>query len=95
MKVSALTRISDLAPKICHIVPFTGDVLHMKRVFLYCHCPTKHIVVLVAACFKVLQGFMVSLECVSLASQIQFEPSNTPYYYSQALLLYDPVLSLC
>ena len=91
MKVSALTRISGLAPKICHIVLLTGDVLHMERVFLYYNGPTEHMVLLVAAGFRVLQGFMVSLEC---ECQIQFEASNTPYYYCQALL-YDSVLSLC
>ena len=66
---------------------------YTERVFLYCHGPTDHKVLLVGSILQVLQRFMVSLECKSLASQIQLEVSNTQHY-CQALLC-DRVLSFC
>ena len=66
-----------------------GDVFHTElRVFLYCHGPTEQMVILVGS--SGTSGFMVFLECESLASQITFEASNTPHY-CLALHLYDYV----
>ena len=92
MKFCPLTRISSPAPEICPNVLLTGDVFYTERVCLYCHGPTEHRVILVGGILHAFYGFMISLECESLASWIQFEASNTPHY-CQALFLYDWVLN--
>ena len=68
MKVCSLTTISS--PEICNNVFLTREVLYTERVFLYCHNPMEHRVILVGSILQVFQGFMVGLECKSLASQI-------------------------
>ena len=80
MKVCPLTRIFSPGPAISPNVLLTRDVFYMERVFLYCHGPTEYTVILVGSILQVLQGFMVSLECESHASQIQLETSITPQY---------------
>ena len=87
MKVCPLTRISRNLPQSS---PYP-DVFYAERVFLYCHGPMEHTVILVGSILQVFQGFVLGLEWESLASQIQFEASNTP----QALFLYDRVLKFC
>ena len=47
-----------------------------ELVFLYCHGPTEHAVVPVGSILQVLQGFVIGLECESLARQIQLEVPN-------------------
>ena len=49
MRVSPLTIIFSLVPEIAPNVFLTWDVLHTERVFLYCHGPTEHTVVLVGS----------------------------------------------
>ena len=49
MKVCPFTRISSPAPEICPNVFLTGDVFYAERVFLYCHGPTEHKVILVGS----------------------------------------------
>ena len=39
-----------------------------ERDFLYRHSPTEHKVILVGSILQVFQGFMIGLECESLAS---------------------------
>ena len=68
MKVCPLTRISSLAPEICPNVLLTRDVFYTERIFLYRHSPTEHTVILVGSILQVFQGFMIGLECESLAS---------------------------
>ena len=70
MKVCPLTRIFSPGPAISPNVLLTRDVFYMERVFLYCHGTTEYMVILVGSILQVLQGFMVSLECESHASQI-------------------------
>ena len=76
MKFCPLTRISSPAPEICPNVLLTGYVFYTERVCLYCHGPTEHRVILVGGILHAFYGFMISLECESLASWIQFEASN-------------------
>ena len=94
MKVSLLTRISSTAPEICRNILLNGNVLYTKRIFLCCHGPTEYTVILVGSILQVLQGFVVCLQCESLASQIHLEVSNAPHYCT-ALILYNLVLRLC
>ena len=68
MKVCPLTRISSSTPEICPNVLLTGDVFYVERVYLYRHCPTEHTVILVGSIRQVFEGFVISLECESLAS---------------------------
>ena len=68
MKVYPLTSISSPAPEIGPNVLLTGDVFYAERVFLYHHGPMEHTVILVGSILQVFQGFMISLECESLAT---------------------------
>ena len=67
MKVCPVTRISSLAPEICPNGLLTRYVFYAEKVFLYCHDPKEHMVVLVGSILQVFQGFMIGLECESLA----------------------------
>ena len=53
IKACPLTRISSPDPEIFPNVLLTGDVFHAERVFLYCHGPTKHTVILVGSILQV------------------------------------------
>ena len=68
MKVCQLTRISTPAPEICPNVLLTGDVFYTERVFLYHLGPKENTRILVGSILQVFQGFMIGLECESLAS---------------------------
>ena len=68
MKVCPLTKISSLAPEICSNVLLNGDDFYAERVFLYCHGPKEQTVLLVGSILQVFSGFMICLECESLAS---------------------------
>ena len=68
MKVCPLSRISSPAPETCPNVLLTGVVFYEERVFLYCHGPTEHMVILVFSIPQVFLGFMIGLECEYLAS---------------------------
>ena len=46
MKVAPLTRISSRAQEVCPNVLLTWDIFYTERVFLYCHGPTEHTVIL-------------------------------------------------
>ena len=59
MKVCPFRRISNPALEICPNVLLTGKSsrpTYMEKVFLYCHSPTEHTVILVGS---ILQVFLV------------------------------------
>ena len=56
MKVCSFTIISSPAPEICLSVPLIGDVLYTERVFLYCHNPMEHRVILVGSILRYFRG---------------------------------------
>ena len=63
MKVCPLTRISSPAPEICPNVLLARDVFYTETVFLCCHGPREHTVILLDNILQVLKGFMIGLEC--------------------------------
>ena len=90
MKVCPLTRISRNLPQCS---PYQGCLLHGKNIPVppwpnrtQCHFGRQHP--------SGIFGVMISLECESLASLIDFEASYTAHY-CQALFIYDWVLSFC
>ena len=45
--------LSSLAPEICPNVLLIGDVLYVERIFLYCHSPMEHMVILIGSILQV------------------------------------------
>ena len=43
-------------------------VFYAERVFLLCHGPTEHTVILLGSILQVFWGFIIGLECESLVS---------------------------
>ena len=70
----SINKNIHVAPEIC---PTVLLILCTEKVFLYCHGPAKHTVILLGS---ILQAFMVILECEFLASQIKLEASNIRHY---------------
>ena len=73
MKVCPLTRRSSPTSEICPNILLIWDVFYAGRVFLYCHGPMQHTVFLAGSILQVFQGFMISLECESLAARYRLK----------------------
>ena len=73
---------------------FTGDVLYTKRIFLHCHSPAEHTVILVGCVLHVFFRGLCSVCSVNLLPA-RYSLKRLIPKQLQALLLYDRVLSFC
>ena len=71
MKVCPFRRISNPGLEICpnvFLIRKSSRPTYTERVFLYRHSPTEHTVILVGSILQAFYGFIIGLECESLAS---------------------------